>query len=330
MPSSPPSPPDPKQTSAAQTGSSVSTAIANAMMGNVNQNTPDGSLNYSQSGSYKFTDPYTNQSYNVPTFTATQTLSPTAQATKDQTQAAQLNLGKIANNQSAFLNDYLGKPVDLNTATEDKVDQLGRARLDPQFAQQQQQTQTDLINRGIREGSPAYTAAMNNFNYGKNDAYNQLYLNGRSQGAQEALAQRNQPINEISALMSGSQVSQPNFVNANMPTIPTTDNAGIINQNYSQQMQGWQAQNAGMNSILGGLFGLGSAGIMASDRRVKDDIREVGATKDGQPIYTYRYKGSPMLQMGLMAQDVEKRDPEAVHEIGGVKMVDYPKALENA
>jgi hypothetical protein len=134
------------------------------MLGNVNQNTPDGSLNYSQSGSYAYTDPYTHQTYNIPTFTATQTLSPTAQATKDQTSAAQLNLGKIANNQSAFLNDYLGKPVDLNTATEDKIDQLGRARLDPQFAQQEESTRTDLINRGIREGSPAFTAAMNNFN----------------------------------------------------------------------------------------------------------------------------------------------------------------------
>jgi hypothetical protein len=329
MPSSPPSPPDPKQTSAAQTGTSVSTAIANAMMGNVNQNTPDGSLNYSQSGTYKFTDPYTKQTYEIPTFTATQTLSPIAQATKDQTSQAQLNLGKIANNQSAFLNDYLGKPVDLNTATEDKIDQLGRARLDPQFAQQEEALRTSLINRGIREGSPAYTAAMNQFDQGKNDAYNNLYLNGRAQGAQEALAQRNQPINEITALLSGSQVSQPNFVNPNMPTIPTTDNAGIINQNYNQQLQNWQASNSMTNSILGGLFGLGSSLIM-SDRRVKDDIREVGKTNDGQPIYTYRYKGSPMLHMGLMAQDVEQRDPEAVVDVGGVKMVDYDKALEDA
>jgi len=330
MPSSPPDPPDPKQTSAAQTGTSVSTAIANAMLGNVNQNTPDGSLNYSQSGTYKFTDPYTKQTYDVPTFTATQTLSPIGQATKDQTQAAQLNLGKIANNQSAFLNDYLGKPVDLNTATEDKIDQLGAARLDPQFANAQEALQTKLANSGIRIGSPAYATAMQQFGQQKNDAYNSLYLNGRAQGAQEALAQRNQPINEITALLSGSQVSQPSFINANEPTIPTTDNAGIINQNYNQKLQAWQQSNAGMQSILGGLFGLGSAGIMASDKRVKEDIHEVGETKDGQPIYTYRYKGSPMMQMGLMAQDVEKRDPSAVVEVGGVKMVNYPKALERA
>ena len=41
-----PQPTDPKETSAAQTGTNVSTAIANAMMGNVNQITPNGSLTY--------------------------------------------------------------------------------------------------------------------------------------------------------------------------------------------------------------------------------------------------------------------------------------------
>lgn len=329
MPSSPPKPPDPKDTSSAQTGTSVSTAIANAMLNNVNQTTPDGSLTYSQSGSYDWTDPYTKQTYSIPKFTATQTLSPTGQATKDQTDQAQLNLGKIANNQSAFLNDYLGKPVDLNTATEDKIDQLGAARLDPKFAREEESLRTSLINRGIREGSPAFTAAMSDFSQGKNDAYNQLYLSGRAQGAQEALTERNQPINEITALLGGSQVQQPNFINANMPTIPTTDNAGLINQNYNQRLQAWQQSNAGMNSILGGLFGLGSSLIM-SDRRTKEDIREIGKTNDGQPLYTYRYKGSPMLQMGLMAQDVEQRNPDAVVEIGGIKHVDYARALEDA
>lgn len=327
MPSSPPKPPDPVQTSAAQTGTSVSTAVANAMLGQVNQNTPDGSLNYSQTGTYKFTDPYTKQTYDVPTFTATQTLSDMGQQTKDQTDAAQLNLGKIANSQSSFLNDYLGKPIDLNTETENKIDELGRKRLDPQFAREEESMRTNLINRGIREGSPAFTAAMSDFGQNKNDAYNSLYLSGRSQGAQEAMAQRNQPINEISALLSGSQVSNPNFVNANMPTIPTTDNAGLINQNYQQKLAGWQQSQAGMNGILGGMFGLGSSLIM-SDRRTKTDIREIGETKDGQPLYQYRYKGSPMMQIGLMAQDVQERDPDAVVDIGGILHVDYDRALE--
>ena len=43
---SPPKPPNPKDTSAAQTGTNVSTSIANNMMGLINQKGPTGSLTY--------------------------------------------------------------------------------------------------------------------------------------------------------------------------------------------------------------------------------------------------------------------------------------------
>ena len=115
-----------------------------------------------------------------------------------------------------------------------------------------------------------------------------------------------------------------------MPTIPTTDNAGLINTNYNQKLQAWQQNQSQKQGLLGGLFGLGSSLLMMSDRRVKEDIKTVGKTKDGQPIYQFRYKGSPLVQMGLMAQDVEKRNPDAVKTIDGIKHVDYEVALENA
>lgn len=84
-------------------------------------------------------------------------------------------------------------------------------------------------------------------------------------------------------------------------------------------------------SLFGGLAGLGGAAIMASDRRVKKDIKKVGKTNDGQPIYTFRYKDSDGIQMGLMAQDVEKKKPEAVIERpDGIKMVNYDLALKGA
>ena len=51
------------------------------------------------------------------------------------------------------------------------------------------------------------------------NAARQQYLN-------EQFALRNQPINEISALLTGSQVSQPNFVNPNTSTIANTDVGG--------------------------------------------------------------------------------------------------------
>ena len=328
-----PEPPDPRETAAASTSTNIGTAIANASLNQVNQITPDGSLRYSQTGSTTWTDPYTGQVYQIPQYTATQTLSKAQQAIKDQTDAAQLNLGTLANNQSAFLNDYMAKPINLNNEeVEARLFSLGRQRLDPLLDQQRESLATRLAGQGIKLGSTAYDRAMTQFDQGRNDAYNSLLLQGRGQAVQEALTERNQPINEITALLSGSQVSQPNFVNTPTSTIPTTDVAGIINNNYAQQNAAYQQNMANRNAALGGLFGVGAAfagnpSLIKSDRRAKTDIERVGETDDGQPIYSYRYKAGGPMQLGLMAQDVEKRDPDAVTTIGGVKHVDYSKAL---
>jgi hypothetical protein len=47
---------------------------------------------------------------------------------------------------------------------------------------------------------------------------------------------------------------------------------------------------------------------------------------DGTPVYAFRYNGHPAMQIGLMAQDIEKSRPHAVIEIEGVKHVDYDLA----
>ncbi|QTG12580.1 hypothetical protein G6M86_04675 [Agrobacterium tumefaciens] len=54
--------------------------------------------------------------YDLPTWTATQTLSPAQQAIKDQQDAAEKNLATLANTQSGRLNDVLGTPFTLNGA----------------------------------------------------------------------------------------------------------------------------------------------------------------------------------------------------------------------
>lgn len=63
-----------------------------------------------------------------------------------------------------------------------------------------------------------------------------------------------------------------------------------------------------------------------SDRRAKENIKAVGKTFDGQTVYSYNYKGDHQTRMGLIAQEVEKRHPEAVGRAGGYKTVDYKKA----
>jgi hypothetical protein len=259
----PPAPPDPRQTSAAATGTAVGTALANAALGNVNQITPQGTLTYNQTDTYDFTDPYTGQTYKIPRYTATQTLSPEEQALYQTGAQTRQNVANIGQAQSARIGTLLGTPLDLsNPAVENRLFDLASARLTPQLAQRRAAVEADLINRGIRPGSDAYDRAQTVLNQGENDAYNQLFLTGRGEAVQEALTARNQPINEITALMSGSQVAQPNYINPNEPTIPTTDTAGIINQNYQQRLQNYQIQQAQQQQMLGGLFGLGSAALM--------------------------------------------------------------------
>lgn len=324
-----PAAPNPKETSQASTSTNVGTAIANAWLQNPSEITPDGQTKVTQTGTQNWYDPYTNQNYTIPTFTRETTLSPQQQAIKQQQDAASLGLSTLGNKQTQFLQSYMSKPFDgSNDATEARLMELGRKRLDPVLEQQDEALRTRLANQGIKAGSAAYDREMTNQNQSRNDAYNSLLLSGRQQAFSEAQATRNQPINEITALLSGGQVSQPNFMGANMPTIPTTDTAGIINQDYQNRLGAYNTQMAQRQGLLGGLFGLGAAAIKASDRRVKKDIRPIGKLM-GERIYTYKYKGKfddGNRHVGVMAQNVEKRHPDAVMTgSDGVKRVNYGK-----
>lgn len=257
-----PTPPDPKDTAQAQTGTNIGTTIANNTMSQVNRYTPDGSLTYKDDGYTTYTDPFTKATYQIPKSSSTITLSPQQQAIKDQNDAAKLNLAGTANDQSGFLREYLGTPANFDTsAIEGRLSELGSQRLDPRFEQQRAATEARLANQGIAPGSEAYNREMTSLEQSKNDAYNQLYLQGRGQAFNELGAMRNQPINEITALLSGSQVSQPNVAPATPQGMPTTDVAGLINENYNQRYNNYQQKNAQTQSLLGGLFGLASGGL---------------------------------------------------------------------
>jgi len=78
---------------------------------------------------------------------------------------------------------------------------------------------------------------------------------------------------------------------------------------------------------------VGVAGMVGSlsDRRLKTDVKDIGRTHDNQKIYSYRFKGSNVPQIGMMADEVEGKTPEAV-ETGpeGFKRVRYDKATRKA
>jgi hypothetical protein len=93
-------------------------------------------------------------------------------------------------------------------------------------------------------------------------------------------------------------------------------------------------QSDGFSSIFGNA--MSGAGMFMSmlpmfgisDERLKENITPVGETYDGQDLYLYNLKGDPRPQIGLMAQEVEARNPSAVVEHpSGFKVVNYTKAL---
>ena len=83
--------------------------------------------------------------------------------------------------------------------------------------------------------------------------------------------------------------------------------------------------------VLGGAGQAGgayAASLIASDMKVKENISEVGKLHNGLPVYIYNYIGDNTPQIGVMAQDVEKVNKDAVVTVDGIKHVFYRKAVQ--
>jgi hypothetical protein len=110
----------------------------------------------------------------------------------------------------------------------------------------------------------------------------------------------------------------------------------LYNQFLQQQAYPFQAAQflanvaMGTGALSGSTQTAVTPGGLLSDVRMKENIREVGKTFDGQPVYSYNYKGDDKTQMGMLAQEVEQKHPEAVGLAGGMKTVDYDKATRNS
>lgn len=226
------------------------------------------------------------------------------------------------------------------------------ARLEPQIQRMDEQTRTRLANQGLVPGGEAYKNAMLDVNQQKNDLLSQAALQGlnldigaQAQGfgqatqqmgaqntAQQAelqrqLALRQQPLNEITGLMSGSQIQMPQFQGYQGQSVtPAPIMQGATAQGQSA-MQNYGIQSANTNAQNAGLYGLAGAGLQAgatmySDRRLKSNIERIGTHPLGIGIYKYDIFGEH--QIGVMADEVVKVMPEAViMQPNGYNMVDY-------
>jgi hypothetical protein len=158
---------------------------------------------------------------------------------------------------------------------------------------------------------------------------------GAEQANRQAIQQAAQ---QIAGLGTGAQAAALQGAQAQIGagTLQQQTEQADLTARYQQflQQQGYPFQIAQFLANIamgtGALSGSTTTTTTASDRRLKENIKEIGQTNDGLPIYAYNYKGDDRTQIGLMAQDVEQVKPEAVGLAGGYKTVDYEKATDGS
>lgn len=153
-------------------------------------------------------------------------------------------------------------------------------------------------------------AQQQQFNQGIQNA--QLSDTARNQGLQERAYIQNQPINQFTGLLGLGQVGQPQGINYTPSQVASTDVIGA-NALATQAAQANANRAAQSNSgFMGGLFSLGSAAIMGSDRRLKIDRKHLRTRKDGVRVWSFRYRDGGPMQIGVMAQELRKVRPDLV------------------
>lgn len=280
--------------------------------------------------------------------TLTQQFSPEQQALYEQNVSTKRLLGGLGEQGATALQGVVGKQLDLSgmpsqpgsaEATRTKVIDAMMGRVNEDYGRATDEKNSSLIAAGIRPGSKAYDDAMQLLQRGKNDAAQQAYLAGgqemtrdfqtdtqrRKDAIAELLSQRQVPLNEITALLSGSQVSNPfatpGYTGTQAPAPAPVFGATQAAGNYASDI--YNAQAAQQGNLMNGLFSLGSSAITRfSDRRLKSNIVRIGTHPLGMGWYAYDIAGRR--EEGMMADEVMLVKPEAVSQhASGYLQVDY-------
>ncbi len=320
-------------------------------------NTPWGSQTWNTNTAV---DPATGEP--VTQWTGNINLSPQQQQALDAQMAVQTGRSQAAQDMLGRATDALGQPLDYSGIAEggDRLDgnfdewrQRGQdAVLDFQRPLQEQRRaslESQLANMGLTRGSAAWNSEMQRlsdqdardnlqaFAEGRNEAafgldssirsgnYNQTL---RQQEIAEMLAQRQTPLNELNALLTGQQVANPqmpNFSQASAAQAPQYLSAA--GQQYQAGLDAYNANSANTTSTLTGLGSLFSL----SDKRVKTDLQFICTLRNGIQLWYYRFINTSKREVGVLAQQVMAVKPSAVR-LGddGLYRVNYYLALEDA
>ena len=264
-----PPPPDYRAAAQETAAGDLEAARAASAANRVNQVTPYGALTYSQNEGL--------DNFGNPTFTATQTLSPDQQRLLDYQNATSVGLGELTGKGLGYVENMLDDPFttgnlpSLGFDSGQNFQDAYMQRLQPQVDQSQEALDTRLANAGIPIGSEAYKRAqmveaqkVNDLRLGATTTGFNTGLQARQQGFNESAYQRNEPLNTLNAVRTGSQVTNPSYVS--VPQQATTKGADLLGAataegNYNTaSANAASASNSGMTS---GLMSLAGTAAMA-------------------------------------------------------------------
>lgn len=278
--------------------------------------------------------------------TSAQTAQPYYQAAAGLTANAAKDVGALTPGQ---INQYQ------NPYTQAVVDPTVKA-LQQQQGQQLAQQQSEAIKSGAGFGERANISRaqlQGQQGLATSQAIAPLYQQGYQQATQTAMGQQGVVASDLARQMQAGQQLAGLGTGAQQAGIQGAQAllaAGTVGQQTQQadltakyqqflQQQGYPFQTAqflaniamGTGALSGSTTSTTQPAPFFSDERLKHDAKRIGETDDGLPIYSYKYNGDDRTQIGLMAQDVEKKKPEAVGLAPAsdghmYKTVDYAKA----
>jgi len=244
---------------------------------------------------------------------------------KQRQMEAQLANSGISRNSAA----YKSAMDDLQKGRTDAYQQAQLASFAGGGAEAQRQQGMDLALRGAQVGEIGQQGAFANqaqgLQFGQGLQAATFGNQQRQQQLAEMLSQRGYSLNEITALMNGQQVNMPNFSSYGQSgNAGGTDYSGAASNAYGAQMSQQNAQNAATGQAVAGIGSAAAIAAMAfSDRATKVVLRRIARDPRGFGIWLFRYIGESAPRVGVVAQEVRRYVPAAVHDVRGVLRVDY-------
>jgi len=237
----PPAAPDPVKTIAAQ--SAANTQAQKQSL--VNQSDPYGSLNYTLGPNGQYT--------------ATTSLNPQQRALLTGQEAYQQSANTEAQSiLGGFSSQNAGGLPNLNDQAGGLTQKLlgqETSYLNPIFDRQKEQTQAQLANQGLQPDSPAYKAQMQDLENNQNMSVSNFLATAEPAAFAQSVQGLELPLNIAAGLQGqaapGSVAN--NLVNTGAAQVSPVNAGGLINQGYSNQLQGYQAQVGASNGALSGI-----------------------------------------------------------------------------